>query len=121
MDAMYRDVCNVDDLSPALTVLASVTSRHAGHIVTDAGFKTLSSYHQPPQVINRADLEFRYLSAEHGIFDIKKECAGPTLGDLIELLVGYSDSTTVLHDQFIALRNDQVEAVWEISARGKLQ
>jgi D-serine deaminase-like pyridoxal phosphate-dependent protein len=121
MDAMYRDLCNVDDLNPALTVLTSVTSRHAGHVVTDAGFKTLSSYHQPPQVINREDLTFRYLSAEHGIFDIKKGCAGPKLGELIELLVGYSDSTTVLHNQFIGVRNDHVEAVWDISARGKLQ
>ncbi len=121
MDSLYRDIFGVVDLHPALTILATVTSRHANHVVLDTGFKSLSSYHQPPQVLNRDDLTLGYLSAEHGIFRIKENCPGPNLGEVIELLVGYSDSTTFLHNHFIALRNDHVEAIWEISARGKLQ
>lgn len=118
MDAMYRQACNVQSLAPALTVLTTVTSRSAGRIVVDAGFKTLSAYHHAPEARNREDIALRYLSAEHGVFDILPGHVGPALGERIELVVGYSDSTTFLHDHFVALRADQVEKVWEILARG---
>lgn len=118
MDAMYRQTCNVESLDQALTVVATVTSRSADHVVIDAGFKTLSSYHHPPEIMLRDDLSFRYLSAEHGVFAIKPGCAGPVLGERLQLLVGYSDSTTCLHDFFIGTRNGRVEKIWEISGRG---
>ncbi|MEE3259227.1 MAG: DSD1 family PLP-dependent enzyme [Candidatus Latescibacterota bacterium] len=118
MDAMYRRTCHVESLQPALTVLATVTSRAADRVVLDAGFKTLSAYHHPPEVLHREDLSFRYLSAEHGVFDIAPDCAGPALGQQVELLVGYSDSTTFLHDFFVGIRDGLVAEIWEISARG---
>ena len=120
MDAMYRDKCQVQDLGFALTILAIVTSRQAGHIVIDAGFKTLSSHHEAPRPLNRDDLEFRYLSAEHGVFDVREGHAGPQIGERIELLVGYSDSTTFLHDSFVGVREGLVECFWEIQGRGLL-
>ena len=120
MDAMYRDDCFIDDLQPALTVLATVTSRHKGHVVTDAGFKTMSSYHSPPQPLNRPDLSLRYLSAEHGVLNLESGHPGPQVGDQIEFLVGYSDSTNFLHSRFLGLRQGRVEAAWEILGRGHL-
>ena len=121
MDAMYRRTCHVEALTPALTVLTTVTSRAADRVVVDAGFKTLSSGHQPPEVLGRSDLHLRGLSAEHGIFDIAEDQAGPALGERIELLVGYSDSTTFLHNYFVAVRKGHVEKIWDISARGLLR
>ena len=118
MDSMYRDTCNVSGLEPALTVLATVTSRASNRVVLDSGFKTLSSYHQTPQVLHRDDMTLRYLSAEHGVFDIVPGRYGPALGEKIELLVGYSDSTTMLHEHFVGIRDGQVENLFEISARG---
>ncbi len=120
MDAMYREVCHVgEELGFALTVLASVTGRHGGHIVLDSGFKTLSAFHYPPRALDRDDLEFRYLSAEHGVFDIRGG-GGPALGERIHLLPGYSDSTTVLHDAFLGVREGRVECLWQILGRGAL-
>lgn len=121
MDAMYRRACHVETLAPALTVLTTVTSRAADRVVVDAGFKTLSSGHQPPEVLSRSDLHLRYLSAEHGVFDIAAGEAGPALGERLELLVGYSDSTTFLHNYFVAIRKGRVEKIWDISARGLLR
>ncbi len=121
MDAMYRRTCHVEALTPALTVLTTVTSRAADRVVVDAGFKTLSAGHQPPEVLGRSDLHLRGLSAEHGIFDIAEGQAGPALGERLELLVGYSDSTTFLHDYFVAIRKGRVEKIWDISARGLLR
>ena len=120
MDNLYRDSCNILDLEPALTVLSTVTSKQNRHIVTDAGFKTMSSYHQAPTPARRNDLNLRYLSAEHGIWDLKDEAAGPEIGEQIEFVVGYGDSTNFLHERFLGLRNGIVEVVWEILGRGKL-
>ena len=121
MDAMYRRNCHVQSLAPALTVLTTVTSRATDRVVVDAGFKTLSSGHQPPEVLGRDDLRLRGLSAEHGVFNIEEGQAGPALGERIELLVGYSDSTTLLHRYFVAVRQGRVEKIWDISARGLLR
>ena len=121
MDAMYREKCHVgEELGYALTVLAGVTGRHDGHIVLDSGFKTLSAFHYPPRALDRDDLEFRYLSAEHGVFDIRPGHAGPALGERIHLLPGYGDSTTVLHDAFLGVRQGRVECQWDILGRGAL-
>ncbi len=121
MDAMYRDRFHVDDrFSTALSLLTTVTGRHADHIVTDAGFKTLSAFHHQPQVLDREDLEFGYLSAEHGVYRLLKGASGPALGERLRLLPGYGDSTTVLHDHFIAERDGRVERVWPLTARGAL-
>ena len=120
MDNMYRTACFVDDLDLALTVLATVTSRHSGHVVTDAGFKTMSSAHAEPTPVGRDDIELRYLSAEHGVWDLKPGCAGPQIGEQVEFVVGYSDSTNFLHDRFLGVRQGRVEVVWELMARGKL-
>ncbi len=119
MDNMYRNRFSVDDLDFALTVLATVTGHHPGHVVTDAGFKTMSS-HCPPTPVGRDDLTMRYLSAEHGVWDLKPGCPGPRVGEQIEFIVGYSDSTNFLHDRFLGIRHGRVEVVWELMARGKL-
>lgn len=119
MDAMYRQAFYVDDLEYALTILATVTSRQANHIVVDAGFKTMSAFHHPPHPLGRDDLKLRYLSAEHGVFAVTTG-TGPQIGDLLQFVAGYSDSTTFLHDFFLGMREGRVEQVWEILGRGKL-
>ncbi len=121
MDAMYRDRFHVDErFGFALHLLTTVTGQHADHIVTDAGFKTLSAFHNEPRVLDRIDLEFGYLSAEHGVYRLKEGSSGPAIGARLRLLPGYGDSTTVLHDHFIAVRDERVEQVWPLTARGAL-
>jgi len=120
MDAMYQHAFSVQGLECGLTVLATVTSRGERHVVVDSGFKTMSAYHHPPLPRGRDDLELRFLSAEHGIFDVKDGYPGPQVGERVEFIVGYSDSTTILHDRFLGQRNGRVEKVWEIAGRGRL-
>ena len=120
MDTMYRESCHVEGLQFALTVLATVSSRQPGHVVLDAGFKTLSQGESAPSALDRDDLDLRYLSAEHGVFTVRDGCPGPEVGERIELLPWYSDSTTFLHDRFVGARRGVVECVWEIAGRGLL-
>jgi D-serine deaminase-like pyridoxal phosphate-dependent protein len=121
MDAMYRYGCHVASLDFALTCLATVTSRCATHVVVDAGFKSMSAYHHAPLPLERDDLELRGLSAEHGIFSLRDDAAGPRVGDKVRFIVGYGDSTTVLHDALLGVRRGRVECVWQIAGRGCLQ
>ena len=121
MDAMYRDAFHVTaELGLALTCLATVTSRQGDRAIVDAGFKALSAFHRPPYVLGRDDLELKYLSAEHGVFTVPPGAAGPRLGERIEMVVGYSDSTTFMHDFLLGVRGERVECVFEVAGRGLL-
>jgi hypothetical protein len=41
------------------------------------------------------------------------------LGDKIEMVSGYSDMTVFLHDVVYGIRNDRVEIVLDVAARGR--
>jgi D-serine deaminase-like pyridoxal phosphate-dependent protein len=43
------------------------------------------------------------------------------VGDKIEFVVGYSDSTVHLHEEIVGLRGGRVESVWRIAGRGKIK
>ena len=45
----------------------------------------------------------------------------PHIGDKIELVVGYSDTTIHLHEEIIGLRGGVVESVWNVAGRGKIK
>jgi hypothetical protein len=36
-------------------------------------------------------------------------------------VVGYTDTTTMLHDELYAIRDGRVEAVWPVLGRGKFR
>jgi D-serine deaminase-like pyridoxal phosphate-dependent protein len=127
-DPFYTLQCGVVGLQPALTLLATVTSRpRLERAVTDAGRKSLNWDLQPPLVKGTVegrplpDAEVTHLSAEHGILKLGPQSQDLEIGDKIELTPGYSDFTTCLHDEFHGLRDGRVEVVWPIAARGKLR
>ena len=61
------------------------------------------------------------LSAEHTTLELAAPSATPDIGDKIEFIVGYTDTTTMLHEELYGLRDGQVEVVWPILGRGKLR
>ncbi len=120
MDCKYRDEFHVGGLDIALRAITTVTSKRPGQIVTDAGFKTLSAHHGTPQVLSHSGIELKYLSAEHGVYTVSPDHPIPALGERLELALGYTDSTTFLHDVFYGVRNGIVETIWPILGRGLL-
>jgi D-serine deaminase-like pyridoxal phosphate-dependent protein len=120
-DIRYRTVFGAD-LEYALTILSTVTSRaDAARIICDAGKKAMSNDAAPPKPIGIPDVESVMLSAEHGKVVLEKESATPDVGDKIEFVAGYSDTTVVLHDELYAIRDGIVEAVWPLPGRGRIQ
>jgi 3-hydroxy-D-aspartate aldolase len=114
--------CGVTGLDSALTGLATVVSRPVlDRAIVDAGRKAHNPDHQMPVVKGRSDAEPVRFSAEHGELRLGPQSQDLKIGDKIELVVGYADFTTVLHDEFYGFRNDRLEVIWPILARGKLQ
>ncbi|HEX7449390.1 MAG TPA: DSD1 family PLP-dependent enzyme [Pirellulales bacterium] len=121
MDAFYRHKCQVPELDFALTVVATIVSRPAPQrAIIDAGRKTMHGDFQPPLVIGRDDVRMARLSAEHGELTLDASAQGLKIGDRLELVPGYADLTTVLHDQFYCFRGGRLVDIWPIEARGKL-
>jgi D-serine deaminase-like pyridoxal phosphate-dependent protein len=101
----------------ALTVLTRVVSRPSEtRLIVDAGFKTMSVQHGTPQPIG-LDVSSVSLSAEHGTLELTTPSATPAVGDIVEFIPGYTDSTVCLHDEMCALRDGVLVAVWPIPGR----
>jgi D-serine deaminase-like pyridoxal phosphate-dependent protein len=119
-DMHYRNHYHFD-YPQALTVLMTVTSRPTPtRIVTDAGKKAMSGDAALPEPLGLPPAKPIRLSAEHGIIELETASETPRVGDKIEAIVGYSDTTVHLHERICATRNGRIEAVWPVAARGRI-
>ena len=127
-DPFYRERCGVAGLTPALKLLATVVSRpKLERAILDTGRKTVHPDIHMPTVVQTvegrpiSDAKVTSLSAEHLTLELGPDSQDLKIGDRVILTPGYSDHTSVLHNEFICLRGDVVESVWPIAARGFLQ
>ena len=119
-DISYRRQFGVEH-EFALTILSTVTSRpHPSRVICDAGFKTMGQVAAAPEVLGGVDAKEFVMSAEHGIIRLAEPGESLRVGDKIEIIPGYSDSTVFLHDLIYGIRDGRVEAVWPLIGRGKL-
>jgi D-serine deaminase-like pyridoxal phosphate-dependent protein len=119
MDTYYANRLGARGLDFALTLIASVVShREPGRAVIDAGRKTVHGDSEMPKALDE-DIEVVALNAEHGHLRLGKNARDLKLGDKIEMISGYSDMTVFLHDVVYGIRDDRVELVMNIAARGR--
>jgi D-serine deaminase-like pyridoxal phosphate-dependent protein len=110
------------DTRPALFIQAVVTSRPTpDRIIIDAGFKSMPGWHGAPEAVGLSGVKAIRTSAEHGTILLEEPNDRIRVGDLLDFIVGYGDSTVLLHDHLYGVRNGRVEVVWEITGRGKLR
>lgn len=120
-DRHYREHYHMD-FPFALTVLATVTSRPMPtRIVLDAGRKAMPGDAAMPQPLGLPAIAALRLSAEHAKIELEQPSETPRIGDKIEFVVGYHDTTVHLHEEIVAVRNGRIEAVWRVAARGKIK
>jgi D-serine deaminase-like pyridoxal phosphate-dependent protein len=120
-DVHYREHFHLD-FPPALTLLATVTSRPTPtRIILDAGRKALPPDTAMPEPRRLPPVKALRFSAEHGIVELGSPSDTPRIGDRVEFVVGYSDMTVFLHDEIVAHRGGEIEAVWRIAARGMVK
>ncbi len=111
-----------NDFTPALTILATVISRPTPtRLVIDAGRKAMSGDAALPQPLGLPPVRTVRLSAEHATIELEAPSETPAVGDKIELIVGYSDTTVHLHEEIVATRSGRIEGIWRVIGRGKIK
>lgn len=119
-DELYRTKFGLG-FPQALTVLATVVARPTPtRVILDAGKKTMSNDAAPPRPLGVASSKPVGLSAEHTTVVLDAPSDTPKVGDKMQFVVGYSDTTVHLHEKIQAIRNGRVEETWVVKARGKL-
>jgi D-serine deaminase-like pyridoxal phosphate-dependent protein len=120
-DMVYRERMGVDH-EFAATILATVTSRPTPmRIICDAGKKSMSSDGAVPKPLLEMPVRSVGLSAEHSTIELESPSSSPRVGEKIEFVVGYTDTTVHLHEELYAVRDGRIEAVWPVAGRGKLR
>ncbi len=115
-DAVYKD------FEPSLTVLATVlNNRFPGRLTTDAGAKALTLNLPHAGVVGEPGMDYNASSDEFGVITFTEARKAYRMGDRLELVVPHCDPVVNLYDQMYGVRNDRVEAVWPVTARGRSQ
>ena len=125
MDTDYRNALG-PTYANALTILSTVISKPTPfRAVVDAGLKSLSIDSGMPEPKGLTGIAYQPGGDEHGIltWSTHRDPVQVPLevGDRIELIPSHIDTTINLHDTYYAHRHGRLEAIWPVSARGKVQ
>jgi 3-hydroxy-D-aspartate aldolase len=86
--------------------------------IVDAGLKALAFDSGPPLVCDEPAATYERASDEHGRLGISGATNRLGLGDKVRLIPGHCDPTVNLYDWYVCIRNNRVEQLWPITARG---
>jgi D-serine deaminase-like pyridoxal phosphate-dependent protein len=106
----------------SLFILTTVMSRRrhgAERATLDGGLKTYST-DSGPAMPAFAGWQVRGVSDEHTVLERIGDGPDLALGDKPLLIPGHIDPTVNLHDWIVAVRDDRVEALWPVDARGAI-
>jgi 3-hydroxy-D-aspartate aldolase len=125
MDLDYRQIGGrggdaMTDFEMAITVVATVVSVAADRAMVDAGLKAFSTDKPfPPEAVERPGVAYGFAGDEHGRLTLTDPSRAPKLGERIEFFPPHCDPTFNLYDRVHVVRGTNVEAVWDIAARGR--
>jgi D-serine deaminase-like pyridoxal phosphate-dependent protein len=125
MDTDYRQAIG-PIYANALTILSTVISQPAStRAVIDAGLKSLSTDSGMPEPKGLPGILYRPGGDEHGILSEAESApfalSSLKVGDRLEMIPSHIDTTVNLHDVYYAHREGKLEAIWPVTARGKVQ
>ena len=130
MDAQYISIGSRDgndkiysDFAPSLTILTTVINTNfKGRATADAGAKALTINEPDPVIIGETGIRYRARSDEFGMiyYDDNSSRTYRT-GEKLELIIPHCDPVVNLYEYMYGTRNDQVEVIWPVYARGKSQ
>jgi D-serine deaminase-like pyridoxal phosphate-dependent protein len=119
--------CEMEDC--AASILATVVSTaRPGHMIIDGGSKTFSS----DRLANSSEVTFGHLveapgarfhkmNEEHGFVDLTHADAEFRAGDRVHVIPNHVCVAVNLHERVYGVRGEEVEEIWTVDARGKLQ
>ena len=86
--------------------------------ILDVSLKALAFDSGPPLVWDEPAATYERASDEHGRLGISGASNRLGLGDKIRLVPGHCDPTVNLYDWYVGIRNNRVDRLWPIIARG---
>ncbi len=118
--------CSLDDC--AATILVTVVSTpRAGSMFIDGGSKTFSSDRSTAgeetfgRVIEAPGCRFYRMNEEHGFVDTAQAERAFSVGEKIRVIPNHVCVAVNLHENVYGIRGENVEEVWKVAGRGKLQ
>jgi D-serine deaminase-like pyridoxal phosphate-dependent protein len=121
-DTTYQNL-GLAEFECALTIISTVVSRpdRAGAedlAILDVGRKGMSTVYGMPEM-KRPPGEIFSMPQEHSRLRLEAGGSEVKTGDLVEMWVKDANGTMNLYDHVYAMRGERVEAVWDLSGRGK--
>jgi D-serine deaminase-like pyridoxal phosphate-dependent protein len=128
MDCQYLEIGGAkneerfDDFQASLTVLTTiVNTNYPNRLVTDAGAKSFTLNKPTGWVVGEPDFLYNAGSDEYGTISFENANKTYKVGDQLEVIVPHCDPVVNLYDVMYGIRNDKVESILPILARGKSQ
>jgi D-serine deaminase-like pyridoxal phosphate-dependent protein len=110
----------------ALRVQATVVSHPApDRCIIDAGSKSLSSdllgMTGHGRIVEHPEWQILRLSEEHGHVGVPPGSASPRIGERVNIIPNHACVVSNLHGRIYAGRRGQIEASYDVAARGRMQ
>jgi len=119
--------CRLEDCAASILVTVVSTAR-PGQVIVDGGSKTFSSDRLTPvaevsfgYVVEAPGAVFTRMNEEHGFIDVRRAGVELSVGDRLRIIPNHICTAVNLHERVYGVRGEQVEVVWEVAARGKIQ
>jgi D-serine deaminase-like pyridoxal phosphate-dependent protein len=119
--------CTPDECAAMLLVTVVSTAR-PGQIIVDGGSKTFSSDRLTGStestfghVVEAPEALFHKLNEEHGYVDVRRCGRKFEIGERLRIIPNHICVAVNLHERVYGIRNGEVEEVWDVAGRGKLQ
>ena len=114
-DLFYTQACGLQDVAPALTLTADVVSRPSlDRAVLNCGRKAVNPVVHSPELLNVAGANIESLSAEHAVISLEGTARDLKIGDIVRLVVGYSDHSILMHRHIHIYRGAEKVDVWPV-------
>jgi len=118
--------CQMEDC--AASILATVVSTaRPGQMIIDGGSKTFSSDRPTAGEVSFGHLveapgaRFHKMNEEHGFVDLTEAGREFRIGERVHMIPNHICVAVNLHEKVYGVRGENVEHVWNVEARGKLQ
>ena len=127
LNTIASGACAMEDC--AASILATVVSTaRPGQMIIDGGSKTFSSDRLSGSsdvtfghVVEAPGARFHKMNEEHGFVDLTHAERTFAVGDRVHVIPNHICVAVNLHEQIYGIRGEQVEEVWKVEGRGKLQ
>ncbi len=120
--------CTPQDCAAGILVTVVSTAR-PGQIIVDGGSKTFSSDRLSGSgaestfghVVEAPAARFHKMNEEHGYIDVTECDRKFKIGERLRIIPNHICVAVNLHERMVGIRKEEVEEVWEVAGRGKLQ